>query len=117
MRINETLGSSPTRDLASGWLHVGESNTDAGRRRVKLRGALRDELSRLRARRPLASLDGYVFHTSSGGQASADNFHARTLKATVKRANAKLSGHGLPRCPRGSRRTRSDPRSQACFMR
>jgi integrase len=29
-------------DLASGWLTVGEAKTDAGRRRVKLRGALRD---------------------------------------------------------------------------
>ena len=37
-------------DLAGGWLHVGESKTDAGRRRVKIRGALRDELLALRGR-------------------------------------------------------------------
>lgn len=36
-------------DLACGWPTVGESNTDAGRRRVRIRGALRDELSTLRA--------------------------------------------------------------------
>ena len=30
-------------DLAAGWLHTG-SKTDAGRRGVKIRGALRDEL-------------------------------------------------------------------------
>jgi integrase len=38
-------------DLASGWLTVGDSKTDAGRRRVKIRGALRDDLVALRARR------------------------------------------------------------------
>ena len=31
-------------DLGAGWLRVGEAKTDAGTRRVKIRGALRDEL-------------------------------------------------------------------------
>ena len=43
-------------DLAAGWLYVGEAKTDAGRRRVKLRGALRDGLSpRSEHRRPTSS--------------------------------------------------------------
>jgi integrase len=86
-------------DLAAGWLHVGESKTDAGRRRVKLRGALRDELSILRARRPDAAPIDYVFPTSSGGPSSPDNFRARVLRATLKRANANLAKRKLPPLP------------------
>ncbi len=86
-------------DLAAGWLHVGESKTDAGRRRVKLRGALRDELSTLRARRPDAAPNDYVFPTSSGEQSSPDNFRARVLRATVKRANTNLAKRKLPPLP------------------
>jgi integrase len=37
-------------DLATGWLHVGEAKTDAGCRRVEIRGTLRDELAEVRAR-------------------------------------------------------------------
>jgi integrase len=37
-------------DLATGWLHIGEAKTDAGRRRVKLRGTLRDEGEKERLR-------------------------------------------------------------------
>jgi hypothetical protein len=43
------------KDVESGWLTVGESRTDAGRRSVKLRGALRHELSNLRAERGMKS--------------------------------------------------------------
>jgi len=35
-------------DLAGGWLTVGQAKTDAGRRRVTIRGALRDELLSVR---------------------------------------------------------------------
>jgi len=40
-------------------LRTGESKTDAGRRRVKIRGALRDELLAVRGRQQ----DAYVFAT------------------------------------------------------
>lgn len=86
-------------DLAAGWLHVGESKTDAGRRRVKLRGALRDELLTLRARHPNVAADDYVFPTSSGGPFSPDNFRARVLRATIKRANKNLAKRKLPPLP------------------
>ncbi len=77
-------------DLAAGWLHVGESKTDAGRRRVKLRGALRDELLAMRARRPQATAEAYVFATLRGGRPSPNNIRARVLKVAVERANENL---------------------------
>ena len=35
-------------DLAAGWLTVGESRTDAGVRRVKVRGIVHDELAKIK---------------------------------------------------------------------
>ena len=84
-------------DLAAGWLTVGESKTDAGRRRVKLRGALRDHLATLRAR--AGSGDGLVFPTSTGRQTSPENFRNRVLAAAVRRADANLADAGLPALP------------------
>jgi integrase len=85
-------------DLAAGWLKTG-SKTDAGRRRVKIRGALRDVLLDVRARRPHADPDGFVFATRSGGRMSADNFRARTLRGAVERADADLAARDLPPLP------------------
>ena len=51
-------------DLAAGWLKVGEAKTDAGTRRVKIRGALRDELGALKARTG-GDPDALVFPTSN----------------------------------------------------
>jgi integrase len=62
-------------DLAGGWLHVGESKTDAGRRKVKVRGALRDELLALRSGVKV-NADAYVFATATGRRM------ARTTSAT-----------------------------------
>jgi integrase len=86
-------------DLAAGWLHVGESKTDAGRRRVKLRGALLDELVAVRARRPQAPSEGYVFPTLTGGRQSPDNLRSRVLKVAVERANENSAKQGLPPLP------------------
>jgi integrase len=61
-------------DLAGGWLHVGEAKTDAGRRRVKVRGALRDVLLDLRGRYQDTEQNAYVFATLRGGPQSPDNF-------------------------------------------
>jgi integrase len=83
-------------NLADGWLTVGEAKTDAGLRRVKLRGALRDELLRVRREQ---DPDEFVFGTLTGGRQSADNFRSRVLRAAVKRANADLQGRGLPPLP------------------
>jgi len=84
-------------DLATGWLTVGQSKTDAGRRRVKLRGALRDDLAALRAR--VGRGDGLVFPTSTGRQASPENFRTRVLATAMKRANTNLAEAKSPPLP------------------
>jgi integrase len=76
-------------DLAGGWLTVGDAKTDAGRRRVKIRGALRDELSAVRARLT-GPADGYVFPTRTGALLRPENFRNRVLAAAVKRADKTL---------------------------
>ncbi len=100
LRISE-LCALRWRDvnLAQGWLTVGASKTDAGRRRVKIRGALRDELLALRGRRQDAQQGGYVFATLSGGRMSPDNFRSRVLRAAVKLAGERLEAEGLSPLP------------------
>jgi integrase len=85
-------------DLAGGWLHVGESKTDAGRRRVKIRGALRDELLAVRARRPIEQ-EGFVFPTRTGGRQGPDNVRSRVLGGALTRANKNLAEDELPPLP------------------
>jgi integrase len=72
-------------DVAAGWLTVGESKTNAGIRRVKVRGALKHELSRLPSR--FAGSDGYVFPTRTGARMSQENIRDRGVAAAVRRAN------------------------------
>src|ERR1700740_3256173 len=100
-------------DLAGGWLHVGESKTDAGCRRVKIRGALRDELLALRGRRQSAPQSAHVFGTPSGGRMSADNLRNRVLgragtivdgkrkggAGAIARANERLEAESLAPLP------------------
>jgi integrase len=87
-------------DLGGGWLTVGEAKTDAGRRRIKVRGALRDELSAVRSR-VSGSPDGYVFPTRTGKRLSPENFRARVLAASVKRADERLVKAEEPPRPDG----------------
>jgi len=100
-------------DLAGGWISVDDAKTDAGRRRVKIRGALRDELLELRGRHQEAVQSAYVFGTATGGAQSADNFRNRVLgrpaivvdgkekagTGAVGRANKRLEADGLPPLP------------------
>ena len=87
-------------DLAAGWLSIGDAKTDAGRRRIKVRGALRDELLALRSRveSPPAA---FVFGTSAGKRSSAENFRHRVLAPAVARADGTLEAAGLPPLPEG----------------
>jgi integrase len=85
-------------DLAGGWLTTG-SKTDAGYRKVKIRGALRDELLTLRAGLPSIDQSAYVFATARGGMMSADNFRSRVLRAAVRAASEALEADGLPPLP------------------
>jgi integrase len=86
-------------DLASGWLNVGRAKTPAGRRKVKIRGALRDELVSLKARAGETKPNGYVFPTSEGKRFGTENVRNRVLAAAVKRADEKLVQEGIPPLP------------------
>jgi integrase len=86
-------------DLAAGWLRVGDAKTDAGRRRVKIRGALRDELLTIRAARTSGDQDAFVFATRTGAAPSGDNVRARVLNMAVKAANEALAKRDLPPLP------------------
>jgi integrase len=85
-------------DLAAGWLTVGESKTNAGRRRVKIRGALRDELLAVRARGEVVQ-DAYVFPTRTGRRQYESKVRTATLGGAMKRANANLEAADLPPLP------------------
>jgi integrase len=84
-------------DLAAGWLRITDAKTDAGVRKVKIRGALRDELTGLSARR--ADPGGYVFPTREGGQQDTHNIRARVVAAAIERANTNLAAAELPPLP------------------
>lgn len=100
LRIGELLALRWREvDLAAGWLTVGESKTDAGRRKVKIRGALRDEL--LSARADASSTDGLVFPTRTGKPMGAENFRNRTLAGAVRCANKRLDEAGDAPLPDG----------------
>jgi len=86
---------------------VEDSKTDAGRRRVKLRGTLRDELVAIR---PLdANPDAYVFATSTGGRQNPSNIRNRILTPAVEGASlsfTRAGGSPLPHLtPHSCRRT------------
>ena len=98
LRISELTGLRwRDVDLASGWLSVGDAKTDAGRRRVRVRGRLRDEL--LQIRPADADPDGYVFATSTGRRQSADNLRTRVIGAAAKLASDDLVARGRPPLP------------------
>jgi len=86
-------------DLATGWLRVGESKTDAGRRRVKIRGGLREELLNVRMARKDTGPDDYVFATTTGRQPSRENIRNRVLSRAVEEASKQLVKDGSPPLP------------------
>lgn len=86
-------------DLAGGWLHVGDAKTDAGRRRIKIRGALRDELLSVRAGSRRTGPDNYVFATSSGRAPTRANIGKRVVRPAVKLANEARAESGLTPLP------------------
>ncbi|HEX4435579.1 MAG TPA: tyrosine-type recombinase/integrase [Solirubrobacteraceae bacterium] len=88
-------------DLDGGWLHVGESKTDAGRRRLKLRPALLEQLVGIYEHLSDPSTDSYVFQTRSGKRSSGDNIRSRVLKPAIVRANHNRRQHGQPPLPEG----------------
>jgi integrase len=100
LRVSEMLALRwADIDLAAGWLHVADSKTDAGMRKVRVRGALRDKLSAWRTANIDAPQSAYVFATRSGALLGPDNFRNRVLRAAVKQADANLSRAGLAPLP------------------
>jgi integrase len=69
-----------------GRLHVGDSKTDAGRRRVDVLPVLQGILRSL----PRGGPDDLVFGTSEGTRQGASNVRRRVLTPAVKRANERL---------------------------
>lgn len=88
-------------DLATGWLTVRGTNTDQATRKVKIRGALRDELIAVRADSGTIDPDARVFPTSEGKRFGAENFRNRILAGAVRDANEKLSEAGHAILPEG----------------
>lgn len=101
LRIDELCGLRwRDVDLATGWLSVADSKTDAGRRRVKIRGALRDELGAVRAQAARTGRpDGHVFATRAGARPSKDNIRSRVLAPAVARASERLIEADQPPLP------------------
>lgn len=79
-------------DLANGRLTVRKSKTEAGERSVKIRGALRDELSVIRPAE--ASGDAYVFPTRGGGQQTTHNLRARVVNKAAEKARETMTSEG-----------------------
>jgi integrase len=88
-------------DLAAGRLRVGDAKTDAGKRHVTIRPALRDDLTPLKAAAPDASPDSLVFGTSKGRHQGATNVRKRVLAPAVERANELLAEAGSAPLPDG----------------
>ena len=89
-------------DLANGRLTVRESKTAAGERKVRIRGALREELALLSRERPLpAPSSAFVFPTATGARQLPENYRKRVLKPAVHLANKKREKEGLRPLPEG----------------
>jgi len=86
-------------DLAAGWLRVGEAKTDAGRRKVKIRPLLRDELLAHKATTRHDRPGSYVFATSEVKGQNASNVRGRVLERSAKRANERLTEADAPPLP------------------
>ena len=69
-------------------------------RRVKIRGALWDQLEALRDRGPVDQ-HAYLFPTRTGRRQYECKVRTGTLGGAVKRANANLAAKGLPPLPEG----------------
>jgi integrase len=98
LRIDELCGLRwRDVDLAAGWLSVADAKTDAGVRRIRIRGALRDELLTLRVDPPRP--DEFVFATSRGRRPSPDNTRNRVLAPAARLASDRLVEQGLTPLP------------------
>ena len=101
-------------DLAAGWLTIGQSKTDAGRRRVRLLPTLRDELATLKASSGAGSGER-VFPTQAGGRLNDGTMRKRILAKAVERANERLEAAGSVPLPYGLTPHKLRTRSRRCW--
>ncbi len=88
-------------DLAGGWLHVRESKTAAGVRRVDLAPHLLDDLKAWKARTRFGRPDDFVFPTRNGTRRERNTLRTRILYPAIERANEHLTAAGRPLIPEG----------------
>jgi integrase len=88
-------------DLKTGWLNVADAKTDAGLRRVKLRGMLLDQLAIVQKHAKHGEASDFVFATRTGGRQSRENLRNRVLAPAVKRASEQLVRDGSMPMPDG----------------
>jgi integrase len=102
-------------DIPRGTLVVREAKTDAGRRVVRLRPALRDELAIYRSKSAFTADSDYVFPTATGRKDNRNNVRRRLLVAVAVKANKKLVKFGIQPIgtisPHSLRRTNATLRS------
>jgi integrase len=89
LRISELLNLRwADVDLANGWLTVGESKTDAGIRKVKMRPVLRDVFAECKPTD--ADPAALVFGTSEGKRQSPSNVRRRVLMKAAEGSKVPL---------------------------
>jgi integrase len=89
-------------DLATGRLTVRGTKTDQAVRKVKIRGALRDELTAVRASGTVSlDPDAFVFPTARGKRFGIENFRSRVLAGSIRDANERLKKAGEAPLPEG----------------
>jgi len=89
LRISELLDLRWTDvDLENGWLTVGESKTNAGIRRVRIRAVLRDVFAECKPTD--ADPVALVFGTSEGKRQSPSNLRQRVLSKAAEKSKVPL---------------------------
>jgi integrase len=85
-------------DFAHGVIHVRDSKTEAGVRKVNMTPWLHDELLAFRAARADASVEEPAFPTRSGARRDKENINQHVIAPAVRAANS-LRQRGLPLLP------------------
>lgn len=100
VRIGEALSLRWSDcDLGTGTMHVRESKTEKGVRRVDLSPALREELTIWKADAKYTKPTDFVIHTSTGRKHNPSNLRRDVLAPAVTSANAVLDTAGIATIP------------------
>jgi integrase len=83
-------------DLAKARIHVDDSKTEAGVRKVDIHPRLLDELASFGASRSAGPMDAPAFPTLAGTPRNKDSVRQKVIEPAVARANEKRSRRGEP---------------------